>query len=81
MSRLNIKTLVKLKKILGFTVIIGMIAQPINAGVGEATAIFLLISPGARAGGMGEAFVAMANDATATWWNPAGLSWQARREL
>ncbi|MFH0765918.1 MAG: hypothetical protein V2A61_05810, partial [Calditrichota bacterium] len=40
----------------------------------EATAIFLLIAPGARAGGMGETFVAVSDDATATWWNPAGLA-------
>ena len=39
----------------------------------EAGAIFLLISPGARAGGMGEAQVAVANDAYASYWNPAGL--------
>jgi hypothetical protein len=29
---------------------------------------------GARAQGMAGAFVAVANDATATWWNPAGLA-------
>ncbi|MFC1477185.1 PorV/PorQ family protein [candidate division KSB1 bacterium] len=40
---------------------------------GEATAEFLLIAPGARAGGIGEANVALANDAYATYWNPAGL--------
>ena len=28
---------------------------------------------GARARGMGGAFVAVADDASATWWNPAGL--------
>lgn len=40
----------------------------------EATAIFLMISPGARAGGLGEANVALADDAYATYWNPAGLA-------
>lgn len=40
---------------------------------GEAAAEFLLISPGARAGGMGEANVAIADDATSVFWNPAGL--------
>jgi len=35
--------------------------------------LFLLIGPGARATGMGEAFVAVADDPTATYWNPAGL--------
>ena len=29
---------------------------------------------GVRAQGMGGAFVAVANDASATWWNPAGLA-------
>ena len=33
----------------------------------EAGAIFLLIAPGARAGGMGEAQVAVANDAYASY--------------
>jgi hypothetical protein len=31
-------------------------------------------SVGIRAQGMGGAYVAVANDATATWWNPAGLA-------
>ena len=31
-------------------------------------------SVGVRAQGMGGAFVAVADDATATWWNPAGLA-------
>ena len=31
-------------------------------------------SVGSRALGMGGAFVAVANDSTATWWNPAGLA-------
>ena len=30
-------------------------------------------SVGVRAQGMGGAFTAVADDATATWWNPAGL--------
>src|SRR2546428_12830373 len=31
-------------------------------------------SVGIRAQGMGGAFVAVADDASATWWNPAGLA-------
>lgn len=49
-------------------------------GVGEATAIFLQIAPGARPAGMGQTFVAIADDATATWWNPAGLAFLNTRE-
>ncbi|RLE58391.1 MAG: hypothetical protein DRJ35_07975, partial [Thermoprotei archaeon] len=35
--------------------------------------LFLTIGPGARPAGMGEAFCAVADDPTATYWNPAGL--------
>jgi hypothetical protein len=37
---------------------------------------FLLISPDSRAGGMGEANVAIADNASALFWNPAGLGFQ-----
>lgn len=42
---------------------------------------FLLISPGARTSGFGEAGVAVANDASATYWNPAGLGFQKGQEV
>ncbi len=48
--------------------------------VSQAGVLFLKIHPGARPGGMGEAFVAVADDATATFWNPAGLAFQNQRE-
>jgi hypothetical protein len=44
-----------------------------HADVSRSAVLFLRIAAGARAAGMGEAFVAVANDATATHWNPAGL--------
>jgi len=43
------------------------------ANISEAAVLFLRIASGARPAGMGEAFVALADDATATHWNPAGL--------
>jgi len=49
--------------------------------VGEAGAIFLLIAPGARAGGLGEAQVAVTDDAYASYWNPAGLGFLKGQEL
>lgn len=49
--------------------------------VSEAAVLSLMISPGARAAGMGEAFVAVADDATATFWNPAGLAQIDNKEL
>jgi long-subunit fatty acid transport protein len=40
---------------------------------GISTAQFLKIGVGGRASAMGDAFVAVANDASALYWNPAGL--------
>jgi tetratricopeptide (TPR) repeat protein len=42
---------------------------------------FLTYGAGARSLGMGSAFVAVADDASATYWNPAGLSQLTRQEL
>jgi hypothetical protein len=43
------------------------------AGIGQASAQ-IVESVGSRALGMGGAFVGLANDSSATWWNPAGLA-------
>jgi len=40
---------------------------------GISTAQFLKIGVGSRASAMGDAFVAISNDASALYWNPAGL--------
>lgn len=45
-----------------------------TAGASTASVIWLTITPGARANGMGESFTAISDDATASYWNPAGLS-------
>ena len=71
-----------MKKILLFTILLTAFqiethAQlfPILGGqrVGISTAEFLKIGVGSRASAMGDAFVAVANDASALYWNPAGL--------
>jgi len=56
----------------------------VEGGVGEAAVITLAFPPGARATGIGEAFTGLSDDATATYYNPAGLglsplanSWKA----
>jgi hypothetical protein len=54
----------------------GLFAQSTNTAVP-----FLLISPGSRASAMGEAGVAMSDDASAIYWNPAGLGFQKGSEL
>ena len=47
----------------------------------EASAPFLLIAPGARASGMGEANVAIADDAVGGYYNPAGIAWTEGRKI
>ncbi len=60
---------------------LGLMFSSSAFAVSESAVLFLLISPGARAAGMGEAFVAVADDATAIHWNPAGLAFQRGGEV
>ena len=73
-----------MKKHLILLAILGMglfAASRSQAGVSTAAVLDLMIAPGARASGMGEAFVSVADDATATFWNPAGLAFQSGHEI
>jgi hypothetical protein len=45
---------------------------------GEAGAHCLIIPPSARANGMGQSYVAIADDATGIWWTPAGIAFVNR---
>lgn len=72
---------VKLKALLVFGLIwlnVGLVSiQSAQAQKTITTAVpFLLISPDSRASGMGEANVAIADNAMAMYWNPAGLGYQ-----
>jgi len=49
--------------------------------VGTTSGTFLEIGIGARAAALGESFVAVANDPTAVFWNPAGLASLQRQEI
>ena len=67
---------------------LGSLAAPVWAQgslggqrAGTSSATFLRIGVGARAAGMGETFVAVANDPSAIFWNPAGLGSLQRREV
>ena len=62
-----------------FLVLTGSLASPASA-VDKFAAEFLKIGVGARATGMGGAFVSLADDATASYWNPAGLALLPSRE-
>ena len=47
----------------------------------RAAVLFLLIEPGARSSAMGESYVAIADDATASYFNPAALAGQDQKKI
>ena len=55
-------------------VLVAVLAMPAAAQVSIGGAQSLYIHPGGRPAGMGDAFVSVADDAVACWWNPAGLA-------
>ncbi len=60
--------------ILGLVIAVPVLAQVNVTKVGTTSAAFLNIDVGARAVSMGGAFVALANDPTTIYWNPAGIA-------
>lgn len=57
------------------------LAGPVSAQVGRAAVVFLMIEPDSRAAGMGNAGVALSDNANAIFWNPAGLADQRGMEF
>lgn len=61
-------------KIIVSAMLLTFIATGSVMAQGEAGASSLIIPPSARANAMGQAFVAISDDATSLWWNPAGMA-------
>ena len=55
--------------------------RPATAQIGGAAVVFLMIEPDSRAAGMGNAGVALTDNANAVFWNPAGLAGQVGTEV
>jgi hypothetical protein len=62
-------------------VFLGSLVLTAPAGATKYAGEFLKIQVGARALGMGGAFTAVADDATAPYWNPAGMVYLPYREV
>jgi len=60
--------------ILAASLLLTVVAPRDARAAGETGFVFLKIGVGARAMGMGSAFVALADDPTSVYWNPAGLA-------
>src|SRR5437867_5528229 len=91
-SRLPRKPMTELSRSLlaafGLGALTLLFAPPVHAQfslgeqrAGTSSATFLKIGVGARATGLGEAFVAVANDPSAVYWNPAGLASVLHQEV
>lgn len=72
-----------MRKLLKNIVCIILCASSLHAvdKTGTTAADFLSINVGSQAIGMGGAFTSVANDATAMYWNPAGLSFYDIKEV
>jgi len=49
--------------------------------VSEAACIFLLIEPGSRSGGMGQAHVAQSDDGFSGYWNPGAMAFNRKSQV
>jgi hypothetical protein len=71
-----------MKKIVLMAFVFGLCVSDIGWAQPKTTAVpFLLIAPDSRSSGMGETGVAIADNAWAIYWNPAGLAFQTGSEL
>jgi len=70
---MRIKNLVKFTLIIFWSIASYSFAQSVSK-TGTTAASFLEIPVGAKAIGMGGAFVSVANDASSLFWNPAGIA-------
>ena len=61
--------------------VMGTLVPQALFGQGESAVPFLLIAPNARADAMGESGAALSDDASASFWNPAGLAFLPGQEI
>lgn len=57
------------------------LAVPAHGQVAQSSALFLRIEPDSRSAGMGNAGVALADNANAMFWNPSGLAFQENTQV
>lgn len=70
------RTFQQLFALLGSLLFACTLAVPVHGQVAQSSALFLRIEPDSRSAGMGNAGVALADNANAMFWNPAGLAFQ-----
>ncbi len=71
---------IRMGSIVLFLLLAALTPMALNA-VSEAGVIFLLIEPGSKPGGMGQAYVAQVDDAFAGYWNPGALAFNRKTQF
>lgn len=85
-TSLSLRTPVLLRRAVALALLFGLMLtgnalRTAQAQTGGAAVVFLMIEPDSRAAGMGNAGVALADNAGAIFWNPAGLAFQRGAEV
>ena len=68
-------------KILMGILLVCLTIPSLLTAVSEEALVWMLIVPGSRPGGMGEAFVAQADDAYAAYWNPGAMAFNRNTQI
>lgn len=71
----------QLLALLGSFLLACTLAIPAHGQVAQSSALFLRIEPDSRSAGMGNAGVALADNANAMFWNPSGLAFQENTQV
>ena len=58
-----------------------MLIPALSYGVSEAGLVYLLMEPGSRSGGMGQAYVAQVDDAFAGYWNTGAMAFSRNTQF
>lgn len=69
------------KTVISLSLLLVIIPLSLSAQVGITSVPFLQIEPDSRAAGMGNTGVAIADNASAVFWNPAGLAFQRGNQV
>jgi len=70
-----------MRKVLGVLIALLLYEGMVNGSATEAGGVFLTIFPGAKATALGAAFSAVADDATASYYNPGALAFFRKTEF
>ena len=69
------------QRVIIIALMILMLIPALSYGVSEAGLVYLLMEPGSRSGGMGQAYVAQVDDAFAGYWNTGAMAFSRNTQF